>query len=86
MCLAARLGSNIFDLIPRKTNKNELNNEKKGPLVVLVTLRDCTTQLYGDYNQPLPIQSMYSIFTYIWLIFFIVNVGKYTIVPWIRHG
>jgi len=30
-----------------------------------------------DFCQPLPIGSMYGIFTYIWLIF-MVNVGKYT--------
>ncbi len=38
-----------------------------------------------DLQWFIPIGSMYDIFTYIWLIF-VVNVGKYTIVPWILSG
>ena len=39
-------------------------------------LREFDSQNYGGH--PIPIGSLYGIFTYIWLIF-IVNVGKYTI-------
>ena len=38
-----------------------------------------------DKGVPIPIPSMYGIFTYIWLIF-MVNVGKYTIHAWYGIG
>ena len=39
---------------------------------------DSTKVNKGHIKVPLPIPSMYGIFTYIWLIFMVVNVGKYT--------